>query len=126
MARGNCYYKQKKLSLANADYLQALSYKNIPSDVYITIAELQFEEKNYTLASFYMKQYKGKDTPLSLLLKIKIATSLLPGLNSNDIVKYKNTIKLLGNSLLREYPNSYEAQDYLTTYSKYGLQTSLP
>ena len=123
LARGNCYYKQHKLSLANADYLQALSYKSVSQNTYITIASLQFEENNYTLADFYVKQYQGKDTAQVLLLKIKITDKLLEqdkveGLlnqsKDDGISSYKKRIKTLGANLLKQYPNSEEAQVYLT------------
>ena len=113
LASGNCNYIQKKYKQANEDYLQALTYKRVPQNIYVNIAKLQYEENNYKLADFYMQQYHGVNTASVLLLRIQILNKLMNENNSRDNTTYVDTIKLLGDKLVKNFPNSSETQTYL-------------
>lgn len=113
LASGNCNYIRKKYKQANEDYLQALTYKKFPHDIYVNIAKLQYEENNYKLADFYIQQYHGVNTASVLLLRIQILNKLMNENNTLDNITYVNTIKLLGDKLIKNFPNSSETQTYL-------------
>ena len=113
LASGNCNCRQKKYKQANEDYLQALTYKRVPQDIYVNIARLQYEENNYKLANFYMQQYHGVNTASVLWLRIQILDKLMNKNNALDNITYVNMIKLLGAKLVKNFPNSSETQIYL-------------
>ncbi len=116
-SRGSCFYKQNKIDLANADFLKALSYRSAPPDTYISLAKLQFEQKNYALANFYLSKFSGSQTPSIMWLHIQILQALIDSntdpMRTHEYVSYRNTI---GQLLVSNYSNTQEAQKYLTRY----------
>jgi len=126
-SRGNCYYKQKDLTAANADYLRSLTFRNIPQDSYIALAKLQFDQNNIQLANFYITKFSGSQTPQTMWLHIRILQGMIDD-NANishrhEFISYRDTI---GKVLVSNYGNSTEAQQYLLKYgaSNSSLQNS--
>lgn len=121
--RGQCYNKQKLYTEANADFMQSLMYKNAPADSFLALAKLQYEQKHYLLAKYYIDKYNDTQTPESLWLHIQILQALLD--NDTDVVRdreytsYRNTIAKV---LVDNYGNSSEAQQCIL---KYGQPSAL-
>ena len=117
-SRGNCYYKNNGLESANADYLRSLGYRNPPQDVYIAIAKLQLDKKNYQLANYYINKFGGSQTPDTLWLHIQILQFLIDQTNSakerKEYTSYRDTI---GKLLISNYGDSYAAQQYILRYN---------
>lgn len=117
--RGQCYNKQKLYTEANADFMQSLMYKNAPADSFLALARLQYEQKNYLLAKYYIDKYNDTQTPESLWLHIQILQALLD--NGTDVVRnreytsYRNTIAKV---LVDNYGNSPEAQQCILKYGQ--------
>jgi type IV pilus assembly protein PilF len=112
--RGECYIKAGNMDAANNDYLQALAYRNPPQKIYIALAELQYNKKNYELANFYINKYKLPETPEILLLHIQILQALINSRPSptklQEYTSYRNNLVKL---LLSNYGNTVEAQQYI-------------
>ncbi len=123
--RGQCRYQQQGYESANADYLKAMSYRNVPQDIYVSMAQLQFDLKNYTLANYYINKFEGSQTPGSMWLHIQILQALLDsGVEPAKIREYTGYRNTLGQVLVNNYGDSPEAQKYLVNYS--GGKKSVP
>lgn len=84
---------------------------------------MQYEQKHYLLAKYYIDKYNDTQTPESLWLHIQILQALLD--NGTDVVRdreytsYRNTIAKV---LVDNYGNSSEAQQCIL---KYGQPSAL-
>lgn len=123
-SKGVCYYNNKQLESANADYLRALTYRNPPQNTYVALARLQLDKKNYTLAKYYINKFSGSQTPDIMWLHIQILQSLLDTTNNprerKEYTSYRDTI---GKLLVTNYGDSNAAQQYIL---KYGGATQSP
>lgn len=112
-SRGKCNYIARKWQAANADYLKALSYRNHPQETYVALARLQYEQKNYVLANYYINKFNNSQTAETLLLHIQILQSLIDEKPSpiklREYTAYRNTLAKL---LISNYGDSPEAQQY--------------
>lgn len=124
-SRGICYYRNSMLESANADYLRSLSYRSPPQDVYIALAKLQLDKKNYQLANYYINKFNGSQTPDTMWLHVQILQYLIDGTNNarerKEYTSYRDTI---GKLLVTNYGDSTATQQYLLKYgsgSKSGL-----
>ncbi|MDD3267262.1 MAG: hypothetical protein PHC75_08820 [Burkholderiales bacterium] len=115
--RGKCYFLQGSFESANRDLLKSISYKHVPNNSYILLAELNYKQKKYTLAKFYIEQYPGDQSAASLWIHILILDALID--NSNNPAnnrKYSSYINLLAQILLNDFKNSSEAEQYIMLY----------
>lgn len=120
-SRGNCYLLQDESALAQLDYLQVLNYRRIPPQVYLALAQLKVNDKNYQLADYYIKQYHAKPTAASLWLQLQILHGLrqMPEITWQQWQEYTAYEQQLSQSLLKNYSPSREAKEYLRSYKDY-------
>lgn len=123
--RGKCYYQQKNYTAANADFMQSLTFKNPPPDSYIALARLQYEQKNYLVAKYYIDKYSASQTPESLWLHIQILQTILDTgsdpARTREYSSYRNTLQKV---LIDDYGNSSEAQKCLLQYGQPKSQSA--
>ncbi len=123
--RGKCEFQQSKYESANRDYLKSLTYRTPPQEVYIAMAQLQFNQKNYALANYYINKYSGSQTSATLWLHIQILQAMINESSSSnkahEYISYRNT---LTNLLVNNYGDSPEAQQYLLSSGKSAPLTS--
>lgn len=117
--RGKCYYQQGNYTLANADYMQVLTYKNVLPETYVALAQLHLNQTRYQLAKYYIDRYSGMQTPETLWLHIQILQSLIDSgtdnIHSRENTSYRDTLAMV---LVDDYPNSPEAQKSILRYGQ--------
>lgn len=127
LSRAKCEYKMNDFTSANSDLMRSLTYKNIPQDSYILLAQIQYQQNNFVVAKYYIDKYAGTQTPATLWLHIQILQALLDvGANANQVREYTSYRNTLARVLLDDYSNSQEAQSCLIKYGQPSSTSSIP
>jgi type IV pilus assembly protein PilF len=104
---GVCMAKKPDLELAEQYFRQALARKSTYSEALIQLAALKFRTEEYLIARAFLQRYliDNEATPAVLNLAIQIENKLGDDRAATDYM----------NQLLRDFPDSAEARQTLTT-----------
>lgn len=103
---GFCSIDGGQLTKAEEYFEKALSFSpNLIKSLY-GLARVHYEKGNHERAADYIYRFEGESTPT--------AASLLLGFKVAKAMNYSVNIKSYGQKLMQLYPNSQQANEYLT------------